>query len=195
MFVAFGVDISHMSVWRVAQEEALKLRSAIIWQPVRVLGLDGAYVRGRGETQTVLVTIDLGNGKPITVGYVNEYEPQSVRKWLEPLVQRLGVSVTVSDDLHSYWIVVQQLDLEHQVCQFYVRQQVVRTLRQLHKKVPEEWLWVVEEVQQMIAESPQDGSPRLFEFLKQVGVQKRVRDQPRTQLDQLRNLLIRLSES
>ncbi len=195
LFAAFGVDISHMSVWRDTQEEALKLRRARMWQPVRVLGLDGAYVRGWGETQPVLVAIDLGNGKPITVGYVNEYDPQAVRKWLEPLVQRLGVSVIVSDDLHSYRIVAKQLDLEHQVCQFHVRRWVGRTLRQLHKKVPEEWLWVVEEVQQMITELPQDGSSRLFELWKQVRVQKRVRDQPRTPLDQLRNLLIRLSES
>jgi hypothetical protein len=47
----------------------------------------------------------------------------------------------------------------------------------------------------MIAEFPQDGSSRLFELWKQVGVQRRVRDQACTPLDQLRNLLIRLSES
>ena len=72
LFAAFGVDINHMSVWRDTQEEAIKLRRARMWQPVRVLGFDGAYVRGWGDTQPVLVAIDLGNGKPITVGYVNE---------------------------------------------------------------------------------------------------------------------------
>jgi hypothetical protein len=137
LFAAFGVDISHISVWRDTQEEALKLRMSRMWQPVRVLGLDGAYVRGWGETQPVLVVIDLGFGKPVTVGYVNEYDPQAVRKWLKPLVQRLGVSVIVSDDLHRYRIVAQQLDLEHHLCQFHVHRWVDRTLRQLHKKVPE----------------------------------------------------------
>ena len=48
LFAAFGVDISHMSVWRDAQEEARKLRRARVWQPVRILGLDGAYVRRWG---------------------------------------------------------------------------------------------------------------------------------------------------
>jgi len=39
------------------------------------------------------------------------------------------------------------------------------------------------------------GSRRLFELWKQVRVSKRVRDQPRTPLDQLHNLLIQLSDN
>jgi hypothetical protein len=43
---------------------------------------------------------------------VDEHDPQAVRKWLEPLVQRLGVSVIVTDDLLSYHLVAEQLDIE-----------------------------------------------------------------------------------
>jgi hypothetical protein len=78
---------------------------------VRVLGLDGAYVRGWGQTQPVLVAVDLGTGQPITVGYVDEKDPQAVRNFLEPLVQRLGVSVIVTDDLMTYRTVADQLGL------------------------------------------------------------------------------------
>ena len=47
----------------------------------------------------VLVVVDLGTGEPVTVGYVDEKDPQAVKRFLEPLVQRLGISVLVTDDL------------------------------------------------------------------------------------------------
>lgn len=65
--------------------------------------------------------MDLGTGEPIAVGYINEYDPQAVRRWLEPLVQSHGITVIVTDDLSSYKIVAQKLQLGHQVCQFHVR--------------------------------------------------------------------------
>ena len=39
-----------MSAWRDVQERAEQLKKQRKWKPVRVLGLDGAYVRGWGET-------------------------------------------------------------------------------------------------------------------------------------------------
>jgi hypothetical protein len=35
-------------------------------------------------------------GKLVTVGYVDEKDPQAVRQFLEPLMQRLEVSVFVT---------------------------------------------------------------------------------------------------
>ena len=59
MFDAFGVTTSHMSAWRDAQEIAGELKRDKHLQSVRVLGLDGAYVRGWGKTHSVLVAVDL----------------------------------------------------------------------------------------------------------------------------------------
>jgi len=58
----------------------------------------------------VLVAVDLGEGKSIAIGYVNEYNPQAVRRFLELLVKRLGVSVIVTDDLVHYKTVADKLD-------------------------------------------------------------------------------------
>jgi hypothetical protein len=57
-------------------------------------------VRLGGETY--LIAVDLGNGQPVAVGHVDESNPQAVRRFLEPLVQRLGVRVIVTDDLVSF---------------------------------------------------------------------------------------------
>jgi len=117
----FGVNLSHMSVWKDLQEQADLQEKRRHWEPVRVLGLDGAYVRAWGDVRPVLVVVDLGEGRPVGIGYVDENNPQAVRRFLVPLVERLGVSVIVTDDLMHYKTVAEKLDLEHQICQFHVR--------------------------------------------------------------------------
>jgi len=78
---------------------------------LRVLGIDGLYPLGKGKKQAVLVAVDLGCGQPVEIGQVNEYDPWAVRRFLEPLVKRLGVSVIVSDDLNSFGQVAKKLGL------------------------------------------------------------------------------------
>ena len=180
-----GVKLSHMTVWRDLQEQAGQLEKQRHWQAVRVLGLDGAYVHGWGKRKhPVLIAVDLGRGQPVAIGYVDEYNPQAVRRFLAPLVQRLGVSVIVTDDLASFRQVTQKLGVEHQVCQFHVRRWVGRTLHDLRETVPKEWLWVLDEVKYLLAELPPDGSRRLFELWKQIP-ERRIGQQPRSPLEPL----------
>jgi len=190
----FGVSRSHMSVWRDLQEQADLQRKRRQWFQTRVLGVDGAYVGCQGKVQPVLVAVDLGRGEPVAIGYLDEREPRAVLRFLRPLVQRLGVSVVVTDDLASFGSVTQKLGVEHQVCQFHVRRWVGRTIRELSETVPKDWLWVLEEIKSLLAELPPEGSRRLFELWKQIPKRRAGRDVPLSSLNQLRQLLIRLSE-
>ena len=194
VFAVFGVSIARMSAWRDAQEEAGQLKRSRMWKAVRVLGLDGAYVRGWGELRPVLVAVDLGEGEPVAIAYLDEHNPHLVRRWLEPLVKRLGVSVIVTDDLAGYKVVARKLDLEHQICQFHVRRWVGRTLHELQKSVPTEWLWVLEEIQGLLEQLPPEGGRRMFELWKQIPERRTGQAGARSALEQLRRLLIRLSE-
>ncbi len=97
-----------MTVWRDAQEQEEKLGRHNTWKPVCVLGIDGAYVLGLGEKRPVLVAVELAEGQPVAVGYVNEHDPVAVQRWMEPLVQRMGISVIVTDDLATYKVVVKR---------------------------------------------------------------------------------------
>jgi len=194
VFSLFGVGIARMSAWRDVQEEAGHLKRGQMWKSVRVLGVDGAYVRAWGGVRPVLVAVDLGEGKPVAIGYVDEYNPQAVKRWLAPLVKQLGVSVLVTDDLVHFKTVAKKLDLEHQICQFHVRRWVGRTLHELRETVPKEWLWVLDEIRQLLDELPPEGSRRLFELWKQIPERRIGQKGPRSPLEQLRNLLIRMSE-
>lgn len=191
---AFRVSLSHMTVWRDLQEQAHLVKERRRWQPVRVLGLDGAYPLGWGKKRAVLIAVDLGTGQPVAIGRIDESNPQAVRRWLEPLVKRLGVSVMVSDDLASFRQVAEKLGLEHQVCQFHVRRWVGRTLHELRETVPKDWLWVLDEIKDLLSELPPEGSRRLYQLWKQIPGRQSAPHQRRLPLEQLRDLLIRLSE-
>jgi transposase-like protein len=158
---AFGIGLSRMSIWRDVQQRAKQLERERQWKPVRILGVDGAYVRGWGKTQPVLVAVDLGTGEPVTVGYLDEKDPQAVKKFLKPLVQRLGVSVLVSDDLASYKQAAEMLDLEQQICQFHVRRWVGLAVHDLKETLPPEWIPVAEQVRQILQDLPIEGDKRL----------------------------------
>jgi hypothetical protein len=188
------VRVSHMTIWRDVQEEAKQVKKRNHWKPVRVVGLDGAQVLGWGKKQPVLVAVDLGTGEALTVGYINEYDPQAVRRWLEPLVQRHGITVIVTDDLVSYKVVAEKLQLEHQVCQFHVRRWVGKTLKELQETIPKEWLWVLEEIHDLLEALPPDGSKTLYALWKQLPGRRSKRNQARLALEQLRDLLLRLSQ-
>lgn len=189
------VMVSFMTVWRDVQAEAGQRKKQNQWKPVRILGLDGAYVLGWGEKQPVLVAVDLGTGEPITVGYVNEYDPQAIIRWLRPLVQQHGISVIVSDDLFSYRVVAQKLQLGHQVCQFHARRWVGKTLKELQENIPNEWLWMLDEIRQLLDVLHPEGSQRLYALWKQLPGRRSGQNKSRSAVEQLRDLLLRLSET
>lgn len=188
------VMVSFMTIWRDVQEEAKQMKKRKQWQPVRILGLDGAYVLGWGAKQPVLVAVDLGTGQPLTIGYINEYDPHAVQRWLAPLIQRHGITVIVTDDLSSYKIVAEKLQLGHQVCQFHVRRWVGKALKELQETIPEQWLWVLEEIRPLIEFLPPDGSKTLYALWKQLPGRRSKPNQARSALEQLRDLLLRLSQ-
>lgn len=61
----FGVHLGRMTYWCDVQEQAERYQRERHWRPVRVLGLDGAYLKGWGDFQPVLIAVDLGTGQPI----------------------------------------------------------------------------------------------------------------------------------
>jgi hypothetical protein len=78
---------------------------------------------------------------------------------------------------------------------------VGRTLYELRETVPKDWLWVLDEVKGLLDELPPEGSRRLFELWKQtsgrplaIPARRFGQAGARSPLEQLRNLLIRLSE-
>ena len=205
IFAAFGprVGISRMSVWRAVQQMAQSLRSqANATQrkhKVRVLGVDGAWIRLNGQTTGVMVAVDMGDGQMVSMEVVDEHDPQAVCEWLRPLVTEFGVEVIVTDDLVTYNSVEEELKVERQVCYFHMRRWVGKALDDLEKKIKEAWPgweWVVEEVRLLVEELPPKGDEQLLELWQKV--QKEAGSRPQkeeaTALQRLAGLIVGLME-
>jgi len=190
ILTAWGVLLSHMSSWRDVQAEGNLIQRRTQWQPARIVGVDGAWLNGEG----IMVAVDMGNGQLLSIGQIDEKDAAAMREWLFELKQKHGIAAIVTDDLSTYRTIAEDLELDHQVCQFHVRRWVGRARHQLAEKLPEEWLWVVEEVKQIMEDLPPDSAKRLLQLYKKLPGNLK-QDQEWSPLDELRHLLIRLSEN
>lgn len=210
IFRAFGegLRVGKSSVWRAVQEKGEELRrtaKAIQRKhQVRVLGVDGAWVRLNGETTGVMVAVDMGNGQMVSMEVINERDPYAVCRWLKPLVSEfgVGVKVIVTDDLTTYNSVEEQLGVERQVCYFHMRRWVAKALDDLEKKLQVEedwpdWPGVIAEVRQLVEELPPKGDERLLELWQEVQKESghRKRREADTPLQKLARLLVQLMEN
>jgi len=187
---AFGVSLSRMSSWRDVQAGAEGIRRRTQWKSARVVGVDGAWVNGQG----VMVAVDLGDGEPLAIAAIDEKDMAAVFRWLKGLTQRHGIGVIVTDDLAMYRTMTDKLELGHQVCHFHVRRWVGRACWDLGQRLPEEWLWILDRIKHIMEDLPPDGGKQLLELYKQLPGHLKMA-QERTPLDELRFLLIRLSEN
>jgi len=191
---ALGMRLCCMSVWRDAQAQAEQIRQKNRWRKVRAMGVDGAAVLGWGEKQSVLVTVDLGTGEPVALGNVDEKDLPALEHFLADLKQRLGVSLIVTDDLFTYRAAAEHLQIGHQICQFHVRRWVGKALRDFRETLPDEWQFVLEEIQELIDLLPPDGDRQLYALWKRMTIRRSHASGPLSALEQLRDLVLRLSE-
>jgi transposase-like protein len=211
IFSAFGegeeLHISRMSVWRAVQEKAEALRCQAQTKQrkhkVRVLGVDGAWVRLNGKTVGVMVAVDMGDGRLVQMEVLDEHDPDAVCEWLRPLVKEFGVEVVVTDDLTEYNTVSEQLGVERQICRFHTLRWVGKAVDELEKPIAEGWpgwLWVLAEVKALVEQMPLDGDERLLELWRQVqkecgkGAGGRGVHEEATPLQKLAGVILRLSE-
>lgn len=191
---AFGVRLGRSSVWRDVQALGEEMKRRRWWGRVRVLGVDGAWLRAKGEQTGVVVAVDLGTGEPVGLEVVDEHDFQAVLAWLAELVEALGVEVIVTDDLMQYRQMAAELGVDHHVCAFHMRRWVGRSLRSLTKKLGTEWRGILDEVRQIITEMPADGDLQLFELWARIPAQPPKAGEKASALYQLRQILVRLSE-
>ncbi len=191
----FAVVLCHMSVWRDVQELAEEMRRQAYHRRVKVLGVDGVYGKLRGKGQGMVVAVDMGTGVTVTVAQVDERDMDAMIAWLKPLIEQLGVEVVVSDDLATYGVIAESLEVEHQVCDFHLLRWAGRALNGLEREVGEEYREKIEEARRIIRERPPDGGWQLQRIWESIRPLWRKRDRPVEAVHRFRMLLVRLAEN
>lgn len=190
ILAVFGVNLSHMSGWRDVQDAGKQIRRKLKWKAARVVGVDRAWINGRG----IMVAVDLGDGELLSIAEIDEKEKDNLQAWLKVLKQKHNIGAVVTDDLATYKEIVEELELGHQVCQFHVRRWVGRALQKLEEEIPPEWLDVILEIRRLIDELPSNGDKLLHDIWKAMPGRTTKPNEERAPLEKLREMVLRLSQ-
>jgi transposase-like protein len=171
LLAAFGASLERMSVWRDVQRVGAALRRRRLPPgTVRVLGADETVYRVRGREVVVGFVVDDLSGQTVGVELLVHRDAATVRAWLEPYVQALGVEVVVTDEQRSYGVVADELGLEQQLCLAHVRKAVSKRVRAIGEHAEREWddpaalgqlAADLAQIRTLVADVPPDGATDL----------------------------------
>lgn len=184
--------VCHMTVWRDIQWAALRRPAK---EKVRVAGLDGFYTKIKGNEKGLLVMLDMGDGQPVALAAVAEEKPEELAAWLLPLAKQYGVEVMVTDDLSSYPVVANELELKRQVCRFHALRWMMRMLKECETALGENWQATIDEVRRILRSLPDDGPHLLHLLWKRIVPPKAARTPEGDAVAKLRLLVLKMGEN
>lgn len=103
VFGTLGVPLSHSTIWRDSQKFSAWLSTQKMQIPGHSYVIDTQFIPNVSNQLGVIVAINLGNGKSVVLGTLDEYNPRLVKSWLEALVKDVDIEVSVlgTDKLNS----------------------------------------------------------------------------------------------
>lgn len=184
--------VCHMTVWRDIQWAALRRPAKAT---VRVAGLDGFYTKIQGKDKGLMVLLDMGDGQPVELAEVAEDHPEQLLAWLLPLAQQYGVEVIVTDDLFSYPVVANELELKRQVCRFHALRWMMLALKECETTLGEPWQDTIDEVRRILRTLPENGPHLLHLLWKRIVPIPGPRTDEALAVAKLRMLVLKMSEN
>lgn len=93
-FANLGINMSRMTVYRDGREMALKFSQQGLTRYKQVYLMERTHVTPDKLRAGVRLVIDLGPGRYIVLGILDEYNPHAVASWLEPICVEIGAQVS-----------------------------------------------------------------------------------------------------
>lgn len=184
--------VCHMTVWRDIQWAAVRRPAK---QTVRVAGLDGFYCSVKGQPKGLMVLLDMGDGQPLELSEVAEESADKLLAWLRPLTEQYGIEVIVTDDLASYPVVANELELKRQACRFHALRWMMLTLKECETCLGEPWQDTIDEVRRIIRNLPNNGPHLLHLLWKRIVPIDGPRSEESLAVARLRLLVLKMSEN
>jgi len=184
--------VCHMTVWRDIQWAALRRPAK---QTVRVAGLDGFYCSVKGQPKGIMVLLDMSDGQPVELSEVAEESADKLLEWLRPLTEQYGIEVIVTDDLASYPVVANELEIKRQACRFHALRWMMLTLKECEKALGEPWQDTIDEVRRIIRNLPNNGPHLLYLLWKRIVPLDGPRSPEALAVAKLRLLVLKMSEN
>jgi len=93
IFAEYGIELSHMIVWRDGNELISQISNISYPDRPGRYWIDRLFVKNKGRGIGTSIVLDLGEGKTIVLGKIDEVNPRIVMNWLEPFVKDLDIEV------------------------------------------------------------------------------------------------------
>jgi len=125
VLTALGFYLSYSAVYRNVQaagEKVRQLRQAWLEQhrgKVRIVGGDLTYVQRQGEV-IIGVAVDAQQGIVLDISILENQETETLKAWLQPILELTGAEVLISDDADGFKAVADETGVDHQLCRRHV---------------------------------------------------------------------------
>lgn len=110
---AFAITLSHLRVWREARALGGELRRQPGGRAVPVLGVDGTGERVASQQANLVWAVGLGTRVPVALTGRDEHDTAALTAGLAQVGVPLGVEVVVTDELESYGMAAEAVQLTH----------------------------------------------------------------------------------
>lgn len=181
---ALGWFLSKTTVYRDVQaagEKARQLRANWLRQQegkVRFVGADPTRVRRAGEDVIVALAVDAQHGPVLEIVLLDNEQAETLRGWLQPLLEHVGAEVLVSDDADGFKAVADAANVGHQVCRRHVTANVLAFIAEARERLltdpppppkgmevtPDQLLADLESLEWIILGLPEKGAQMLEEM-------------------------------
>ena len=120
-----GVALCKSRVYDAVQEAAKRvpgLKREQVFAGVRTpaLGGDLTSVKCKGKWLPLGITVDSISGLALTIDALPAEDIKALKEWIEPIAQRVGAQVLVTDDADGFKTVADEVGMQHQVCKAHV---------------------------------------------------------------------------
>ena len=137
---ALGVYMCKTSVYEAVQAAAqkvpgMKRHEVFAGVQTPALGGDLTSVKCNGKWLPLGLAVDDTTGLVLTVDALSAEDAETVKAWLDPVVEAVDAQLLVSDDADAFKAVANDLGLEHQVCKGHVRRNTEAFIESMEPQV------------------------------------------------------------
>src|SRR5438270_9004729 len=123
---SLGVPLSKTRVYETVQAAAARvpgLKREEVFEGVKTkaMGGDLTSVKCAGQWLHLGLSVDSLSGLTLTVDLVTAEDAATLKAWIDPIAQRVGAEVLVTDDADGFKTAADELGLAHQVCKSHVK--------------------------------------------------------------------------
>ena len=179
---AIGATISKTTAYNNVQEAGEQSRKRQAREVEHggkraAVGADGTYVKVKGEKVGIEVLIDDESGELLGLEIITSENADELLEIVRGVAEKVDAEVLISDDLNAYKNVADDLGLDHQTCRSHINRNTEETADSILKQLdpdeevpddvdssPERLEADLEQLQEIVAKRPEDGSQELEDF-------------------------------